>query len=272
MGNTATSGKSGTVGGDPGNTFVITGCTFTGNSAAGNGGAIAIGNGTITESTFTGNSASRGGALHLTGSVAVSQCTLMGNHATVSGGGIWMDDDVTLALSSIDGSSTDGDGGGLTILGGVVSECSITNNTAQGIGGGVHTPENTAEMVDCELSFNTAASGGGISVASGATLIATDSILCSNLPDEVDFAGGFIAVNVSTCSSKVTVGACCLPQGGCAQLTEYDCAAVGGTYFGDETECELAECPTVCSSDTNADGVVDVTDLLNVLAAWGSCL
>ena len=272
VGNAATAGDSGAVGGGSNNAITISGCTFTGNSAAGNGGAIATGVGTITLCTFNGNSANSGGALHLTGNAAANQCTVTENHATTSGGGVWIDGNATLTQGAIDNNTTDGDGGGIACLGGVMSQCTITNNVALGSGGGVHTPETTAELMNCELSFNTAANGGGLSVESGATLVATDSILCDNMPDEVAFEGGFIAVNVTTCSSQVAVGACCLPQGGCALLTESDCMAVGGTYSGDETDCAMADCPPACSGDTNSDGVVDVIDLLNVLAAWGSCL
>lgn len=38
-------------------------------------------------------------------------------------------------------------------------------------------------------------------------------------------------------------GACCLLDGSCVQTTEGDCAASGGTYQGDNTDCNDVECP-----------------------------
>jgi len=52
-------------------------------------------------------------------------------------------------------------------------------------------------------------------------------------------------------------------------LLEEGTAAIGGTVISD---CDL--CPALCSTcpeDNDNSGVVDVLDLLNLLAAWGPC-
>jgi hypothetical protein len=38
-------------------------------------------------------------------------------------------------------------------------------------------------------------------------------------------------------------GACCMPDGTCVDSNAVDCAAAGGTYQGDDTECATTECP-----------------------------
>ncbi|QOJ00430.1 MAG: hypothetical protein HRU70_07985 [Phycisphaeraceae bacterium] len=39
------------------------------------------------------------------------------------------------------------------------------------------------------------------------------------------------------------VGACCLPGGGCDQMTVGDCQSIGGTFQGDGSSCVNANCP-----------------------------
>lgn len=39
-------------------------------------------------------------------------------------------------------------------------------------------------------------------------------------------------------------GACCLPDGSCAELFDFECAAAGGNYQGDGTTCGSVNCPT----------------------------
>ena len=43
-------------------------------------------------------------------------------------------------------------------------------------------------------------------------------------------------------------GACCLPDFSCQDLTESECAAAGGLFFGDGTECTTTDCPVDCSA------------------------
>jgi len=67
------------------------------------------------------------------------------------------------------------------------------------------------------------------------------------------------------------LGACCLSSGDCLMLTESSCLAIGGTYHGDGVDCSKASCVQPCVGDLNGDGVVNVTDLLELLGAWGVC-
>ncbi len=38
-------------------------------------------------------------------------------------------------------------------------------------------------------------------------------------------------------------GACCLPDGSCDVMIDYNCAAAGGTFQGDDVDCEVDTCP-----------------------------
>lgn len=70
------------------------------------------------------------------------------------------------------------------------------------------------------------------------------------------------------------VGACCVGSGGtCIEIPESNCNAGGGTFLGEGIECDSGGCdPTGdCPSDVTGDGVVDVSDILAAIAAWGSC-
>ncbi|MDP7008171.1 MAG: hypothetical protein QGI78_01215 [Phycisphaerales bacterium] len=47
------------------------------------------------------------------------------------------------------------------------------------------------------------------------------------------------------------------------------CTALGGTWLGEGGVCD--DCPASCAGDINSDGVVNIHDLLNMIASWGAC-
>jgi len=68
-------------------------------------------------------------------------------------------------------------------------------------------------------------------------------------------------------------GACCVGSGSaCLDVTEALCNAGGGTYNGDGVACIAGLCDPVveCPADINGDGEVNVSDVLEVISAWGS--
>jgi len=92
-------------------------------------------------------------------------------------------------------------------------------------------------------------------------------------PDWVDFGNDpqeqlkFVyAVSEVLTVPGAAVGACCLGDGGCVVETEDACS---GDYQGDGTDC-FGPCPVACPGDTNDDGLVDVTDLMNIILCWGT--
>ena len=86
---------------------------------------------------------------------------------------------------------------------------------------------------------------------------------------DCDALGGTYHGDNAPCTSTLCdpTGACC--QGTtCNVLSEADCDAALGTYQGDESTCDAGLCS--CPTDLNGDFVVDVSDLLLVIDAWGS--
>ena len=63
-------------------------------------------------------------------------------------------------------------------------------------------------------------------------------------------------------------GACCAGSG-CHELTEAACTGMGGTWLGEGGSCD--DCAPTCQGDANADGVVDIFDLLKIIDGWGAC-
>ena len=49
----------------------------------------------------------------------------------------------------------------------------------------------------------------------------------------------------------------------------HKCADMGGTWLGEGASCD--DCAPTCQGDANADGTVDVFDLLKVIDGWGLC-
>lgn len=68
--------------------------------------------------------------------------------------------------------------------------------------------------------------------------------------------------------SCLPVGACCDDMLGCAEVTEAECAASGGTYLGDGVACNILD-PAVTYSDTPGTAIPDndpagITAVINV--------
>ena len=168
-----------------------------------------------------------GGALSLDAG-PVTACTFTQNTATTDGGAIVCGD--------------------VTVTGSI-----FTSNAASGKGGAAHAQFGQSTFTGCEMSMNDAtASGGGIYVEDLAILNILDSTLCMNTPDQFAFEGALLASNVFgcdiTCPESDPVGACCLNDGSCVELTQTTCAAVGGTYQGDDSLCADASCPAHASA------------------------
>ncbi|HIN09115.1 MAG TPA: sugar dehydrogenase [Phycisphaerales bacterium] len=75
-------------------------------------------------------------------------------------------------------------------------------------------------------------------------------------------------------TAEAEYGACCVgDSGSCVFIPESNCGAGGGIWLGagtscaDEGACDVNNCP----ADINGDGTVSTTDLLAIIADWGSC-
>lgn len=75
----------------------------------------------------------------------------------------------------------------------------------------------------------------------------------------------------TTCGGAGTfIGACCFPNGGCAQASPLECNASSGAVFvGFGTLCADLVCPPPCIADINNDGGTDSQDLNILLTDFG---
>jgi hypothetical protein len=90
--------------------------------------------------------------------------------------------------------------------------------------------------------------------------------------DCVAVAGTFQGDGTSctTTNCPQPIGACCGPDW-CLDLTEADCSAVAGSWQGMDSLCvDPVICSVPCPEDLNGDGLIDVTDLLEIVGSWGS--
>ena len=174
--------------------------TLAGNSTtglSGNGGAIAIGSGSVvlTRSVASGNQSfsSGGGIYSEMGLVSLADSTISGN-STVElssrGGGIASDSGVVnLIDSTVSGNSTVGSGGGIQASSGEVSITSstVSGNIAQTFGGGISVGAADLSILSSTVAFNESTRpdrGGGLfKGAESATFEIKNSIIASNTSD-----------------------------------------------------------------------------------------
>jgi len=71
------------------------------------------------------------------------------------------------------------------------------------------------------------------------------------------------------CDPVDPTGTCCFDSD-CLVMAEVDCTNAGGEWGGPDTACDADTCGTPCSGDVNGSGTVDVTDILAIVAAWGT--
>jgi hypothetical protein len=50
---------------------------------------------------------------------------------------------------------------------------------------------------------------------------------------------------VAAYATTSPVGACCLANGQCLSVNEFDCEGQGGNFIGSSTSCVMIDCPTL---------------------------
>jgi hypothetical protein len=89
-----------------------------------------------------------------------------------------------------------------------------------------------------------------------------------------DTLGGTWQGDSSDCKSNACeswTGACCI-SGACLDVTLDECFSAYGSFVGDLSTCaDGIDCSFECLGDINSDGVVNITDLLTMISAWGVC-
>jgi len=156
--------------GDTDSNTTIKRCTFTGNYANDNGGAILFAAGNVIDCTFADNEAYAYGGGVLCGNLTLINCAFNRNKASAGGGVyVYFGSRATLKDCTFI-ANTAGDGGGLFNSGGwyehpnnvtVVANCAFSGNTAY-CGGGMYNGWNRgADVTNCLFSGNSARKGGG---------------------------------------------------------------------------------------------------------------
>jgi hypothetical protein len=139
--------------------------------------------------------------------------------------------------------------------------CLIDFNTAKK-GGGVYVQDGTPVFNQCVFSFNDAEDGDGL-WAKNARPVLTACIVAG---DSIGWESGEL---VTIRDTNSPAGACCI-RDVCVQTASVACWEAGGLYRGENSTCVQA-CDPVCDEDVTGDGVVNMTDLLRVIAAFGFC-
>jgi len=226
----------------------VTGCTFSGNSAGDNGGGMYNHNNsspTVTGCTFTSNSASDdgGGMYNYSSNPTVTGCTFSGNSAGDYGGGMYNRDSSspTVMNCTFSGNSA-GDGGGManrTSSSPTVTGCTFAGNSA-GSGGGMLNNRSSSTATNCMFSGNTADSnGGGMSNYRGSPTV-TGCTFSGNSAG--DGGGMFNAFNGSIVSN-------CTFSGNSAGFRG------GGMYINGNCVLMVANCTFAGNSAVNGNGL-----------------
>jgi predicted outer membrane repeat protein len=233
----------------------FTDCTINNNSVisnAGKGGGVYFGwsNPQFTNCTFDNNfAAASGGGIHgIQAIIGLHGCTFINNESFLGGG---------LGLLNCNQPIT-------------IDDCIFKNNTADS-GGGFHCTQQTVNQGGVNIfrsSFesNTAKSGGGILLTGYHTLSLSEARFCNNSPDHI------VGDWVDNCGNVFDecLGACCT-NNTCVLSEQDDCFFFGGKWMGEQTACEDNLCASTCYGDIDGDGIVNIVDVLGVMASWGAC-
>lgn len=159
-----------------------------------------------------------------------------------------------------------GAGAGIAIVDAspVLRRCFIVRN-AGGVGAAASCDGGTPIFDQCSFYLNGSGPGtGGVLVQDGSPRFDT----CTFVDEGVVWSGG-PPVSIGVGCGRV--GACC-GSGVCVVTTDTACWAAGGRYLGAGTTCDDPRCPPPCPADVSGDGIVNQSDLLLLLAAWGWCV
>ncbi|MCH2133658.1 MAG: right-handed parallel beta-helix repeat-containing protein [Phycisphaerales bacterium] len=202
--------------------------------------------------TFLGNSSlgptSEGGGLHIfQSSPLIEDCSFAGNSVINAGGAIYANA----------GSNAQ------------ISGCSISGNISANFGGGISLDSSSPSIEVCLITGNLAQDGGGLFGFDGSNPSLVNTTICNNAEDQVDspFDDGGGNIIQANCP---LAGACCTGNGTIcvSESSQLDCLVYGGTWIGEGVSCENAGCQAPCLGDADGDGVVDVNDILLVIARF----
>ena len=184
-----------------------------------------------------------GGMYNNNSSPTVTNCSFIGNKASSVGGG----------MANFSSSPT-------------VTNCSFSGNTATSVGGGMANFSSNPTVTNCSFIGNTATSttavGGGM-FNFGSSPIVTSCLFDGNLASSTGGGGMF---NTSASIPTIANTGFCNNKPDQLNGTHNDNGGNSTEYCPPPTPM-----PTSCRADISGDTNVNVTDLLQLLAAWGAC-
>ncbi len=259
----------------------ISGMTFRENEASSNGGAVYVKNSEVIADacTFDLNTANDGAGwfCYSGGNATISDSDFTSNGALGLGGAANVRSNSTVSFlqctfdSNVADSDCDEIGGGaiLNIVSSLVTleDPTICDNVLCDVEDYFYgdDPIIIGDILDCVVS------GGPGACCGGEACWVMEETDCAD-------GGGLWNGSESACADVVcegggggeTTGACCV-QGNCVHATESSCVNAGGVFYGTSATCGTISCSSSCAEDVNGDGMVDVNDLLSLIAAWGMC-
>jgi hypothetical protein len=155
-------------------------------------------------------------------------------------------------------------GGGLRIEGAspTIRRCILTGNTAD-LGAAAYLVNSAATFDSCWFDRNVSTYGAEVDCTASEPRL----IRCGVHDDGIAWRDvGVISIR-DDCGEA---GACCI-RDACVMATQDACEDAHGLWRGADVDCAGSPCPSPCTADVTGDGVVNMTDLLGVLDAWGAC-
>ena len=108
-------------------------------------------------------------------------------------------------------------------------------------------------------------------LVSGACCLPNGNCTVISVQECITSGGDFQGVDVS-CGDvvcEVTAGPCCFVEM-CIEITEEQCAGISGVFQGVGVSCDDVDCGPPCPWDLDGSGSVGTSDLLDLLAVWGT--
>lgn len=121
-------------------------------------------------------------------------------------------------------------------------------------------------------------SGGSFSIPLSASAITTARLQGKiGLYEYISNSGGVDIYNFGSQPARLSLvvdipsvwGACCMTNGSCVYAPQYNCENAGFAFLGEGLDCTPSIC-NECPGDFDSNGVVDVTDLLLMIAVFGT--
>ncbi len=192
-------------------------------------------------------------------SVTLSNCSFTENQSGRRGGAIYFKGSGLVALESCSFSLNASSRGGAVYLGSsdaYISNCTFDANNANvsnKLGGAIYLHNAYGSIDSCQFTNNHAKYGGAIYNSNSTVVLANLEIhgnQATVLGGGIETFGTFPNINNSTI---------------CGNLPEQ----INGGWSDDGDNIVEDVCAPACPSDISGDGVVNVTDILELLSSWG---